>query len=196
LGYRSAGRRDWYQTPHEQPRAFPARARAAAGQVIAPDRDPRPATRTDRPVDASSRPPGYGQRSGRSRSRACAVFSGCLGSRGGEGSPLPAGPAPARTARLVARLPDRPTRPRCLAKPRRVSSRTARPSPPRLACQALPDFHGGQQTGKTAGTAPVADSRSIDAFRSRSKVTCPAWGRPQLPAPFRGCGQHAPLQSA
>jgi len=55
LGYRSAGRKEWYQTPHEQPRAFPARAGAAAGQVIAPDRDPRPATRTDRPVDASSR---------------------------------------------------------------------------------------------------------------------------------------------
>jgi hypothetical protein len=80
----------------------------------------------------------------------------------------------------------------------RVASRAAplaRRRPVALV-QALPDSHGGQQTGKAAGTAPVADSRSIDASSSRSKVTFPAWGRPQLPAPFRGCGQHAPLQSA
>jgi len=66
LGYRPAVRKDWYQTPHEHPRALPGRAGAAAGQVIAPDRDPRPATRTDRPVDASSRPRGTGSaRAGR-----------------------------------------------------------------------------------------------------------------------------------
>jgi len=133
LGYRSAVRKEWYHSPHEHPRALPAQAGAAAGQVISPDRDPRPATRIYQPVDAASRPPGHGQRFGRSRSRACAVFSGYLGSRGGEGSPLPTAPPPARTARLVARLPDRPMRPRCLAKPRRVSSRTACPSPPRRA---------------------------------------------------------------
>ena len=196
MGYSPAVRKEWYQTPHEQPRALPARAGAAAGQVISPDRDPRPATRTDRPVDASSRPLGVRAVLGRPDSWPSPVCGGDLPCRGGEGSPLPTAPPPARTARVVARLPDRPTRPRCQAKPHRVSSRTARPSPPRLACQALPDSHGGQQTGKTAGTAPVADSRSIDASSSRSKVTFPAWGRAQLPVPFQGCGQHAPLQSA
>jgi len=132
-GYRPAVRKEWYRTPHEHPRALPARAGAAAGQVISPDREPRPVTRTDQPVDASSRPPGYGQRFGRPASWPSPVCGGDLPSRGGEGSPLPAAPPPARTARLVARLPDRPTRPRCLAKPRRVSSCTARPSPPRPA---------------------------------------------------------------
>lgn len=42
LGYRPAVRKEWYRTPHEHPRALPARAGAAAGQVISPDRDPVP----------------------------------------------------------------------------------------------------------------------------------------------------------
>jgi hypothetical protein len=133
LGYHLAVRREWYHSPHEHSRALPARAGAAAGQVIAPDRDPRPATRTDRPVDASSRPLGVRAVLGRPTSWPSPVCGGDLPCRGGEGSPLPAAPPWECTARLVARLPDCPMRPRCLAKPRRVSSRTARPSPPRRA---------------------------------------------------------------
>ncbi len=196
LGYRPAVRKEWYRTPHEHPRALPARAGAAAGQVISPDRDPRPVTRTDQPVDASSRPRGTGSASaGRTPGRLpCAVVTSLAAE-----ARAPRCPPPWHRHALPAWSLACPIARRDHAAwQSRVASRAAplaRRRPVALV-QALPDSHGGQQTGKAAGTAPVADSRSIDASSSRSKVTFPAWGRPQLPAPPEGCGQHAPLQSA
>jgi hypothetical protein len=177
LGYRPAARKEWYRTPHSHPPSAPRSGwRGCRAGHLARARPPSRHPHRPSCSRLVTPPRGMGNASaGRTPGR----LQWAVGTSPAADVSAPRCPPPRRRHALPAWSGTCPIARRDHAAwLSRVASRAAPLARRRLGAlaQALPDSHGGQQTGKAAGTAPVADSRSIDASRSRSKWAFPAWG--------------------